>query len=339
MVIQGISYLSDFEAKKLMTAAAARLEAKGYMPAGDGCLSVRVGPNAVWVTVSGADKANLTQDQMVRVDLNGKQTATNKPKLLDRDFEAHLAVYRTNKNVQAIVHSYPLCSVVLSERGFSVEPAAFTPAVKRLGRIQLVSESEPSRMADAAALCCRTDNGMILKGDGCVMWGSTPKECVDYTETLEYYCKALKCLGNKCGSGCMAAQPANAAAGADPFVIPGAVPAYGVATVASPVAGETCSGNCQSCSKKDNCSASGAIGASLPSGMTGLIRPGASLPPLPKEEPANTTAAGASGYEFKTNDPGTAANIERSKAEGRVLAVNASKYDVMSEVVRRTMSV
>lgn len=61
MVIQGVTYLSDFEAKKAIMEMARRLEAKGWLVAGDGSMSVRVGPQAVWVTVAGADKAALTR--------------------------------------------------------------------------------------------------------------------------------------------------------------------------------------------------------------------------------------------------------------------------------------
>ena len=52
MVIQGVTYLSDFEAKKAIMEMARRLEAKGWLVAGDGSMSVRVGPQAVWVTVA-----------------------------------------------------------------------------------------------------------------------------------------------------------------------------------------------------------------------------------------------------------------------------------------------
>ena len=99
MVIQGVSYLSDFEAKKAIIETARRLEAKGFLTAGDGSLSVRVGPNAVWVTVDGADKAALTQDGMVRVDLNGKANLSAHPKPLGEDLPIHLKIYRENENV------------------------------------------------------------------------------------------------------------------------------------------------------------------------------------------------------------------------------------------------
>ena len=51
MVIQGVTYLSDFEAKKAIIEMARRLEAKGWLVAGDGSMSVRVGPHAVSICI------------------------------------------------------------------------------------------------------------------------------------------------------------------------------------------------------------------------------------------------------------------------------------------------
>ena len=195
MIIQGVSYLSDFEAKKAITAEAARLCLRGWMLAGDGSLSVRVGPNAIWVTVQGADKANLTQDKLVRIDLNGKQMATNKPKPLGEDIEAQLKIYKENDRVRSIIHAYPISAIEFSAKDLSAEAADFTPAVRRLGRIRLIEPLGSSRAAGDASLLAKNDNGVIIRGDGCMMWGETPHEAADYVELLDYYCKAAKALG------------------------------------------------------------------------------------------------------------------------------------------------
>lgn len=110
MVIQGVTYLSDFEAKKAIMEMARRLEAKGWLVAGDGSMSVRVGPQAVWVTVAGADKAALTQDMLVRVDMNGKAMLSAKPKPLPEDLPIHLKIYQENENAQCVMHTYPACA-------------------------------------------------------------------------------------------------------------------------------------------------------------------------------------------------------------------------------------
>ena len=174
MVIQGVTYLSDFEAKKAIIEMARRLEAKGFLVAGDGSLSVRVGPAAVWVTIAGADKAALTQDMLVRVDLNGKAMLSAKPKPLPEDLPVHLKIYQENENVQCVMHTYPACAAVMGMQGQSVQPAAFSPAVRALGRIQLLPAQSPEALAQAVSLLCRTDKGVLLENDGCMTWGKTP---------------------------------------------------------------------------------------------------------------------------------------------------------------------
>ena len=146
MVIQGVTYLSDFEAKKAIMEMARRLEAKGWLVAGDGSMSVRVGPQAVWVTVAGADKAALTQDMLVRVDMNGKAMLSAKPKPLPEDLPIHLKIYQENENAQCVMHTYPACAAVMGMQGQTVQPAAFSPAVRALTQ----AKSSNGELAEAS---------------------------------------------------------------------------------------------------------------------------------------------------------------------------------------------
>ena len=196
MIIQGVSYLSDFEAKKSIIAAASRLYKRGWMIAGDGSLSVKVGPNAIWMTTEGADKSEPTQDQLVRIDLNGKQPATNKPKPLGDDTETHLRIYKENDRVRSIIHAYPIASLKLDAGGRHAEAAAFTPAVRRLGRVQMVGSLKNEHVISDVSLLAKNDNGVIVHGDGCMMWGKTPQEAADYVEVLNYYCEAVFALSD-----------------------------------------------------------------------------------------------------------------------------------------------
>lgn len=145
MVIQGVTYLSDFEAKKAIMEMARRLEAKGWLVAGDGSMSVRVGPQAVWVTVAGADKAVLTQDMLVRVDMNGKAMLSAKPKPLPEDLPIHLKIYQENENAQCVMHTYPACAAVMGMQGQTVQPAAFSPAVPGAGTGAAAARPERGR--------------------------------------------------------------------------------------------------------------------------------------------------------------------------------------------------
>lgn len=251
MVIQGVTYLSDFEAKKAIIEAARRMEAKGFLVAGDGSLSVRVGPSAVWVTISGADKAALTQDMLVRVDLNGKQMLSARAKPLPEDLPIHLKIYQENDSVQCVLHAYPPCAAIMGLQGQSVQPAAFSPAVRALGRVQLLPGQAAEPQAQAVSLLCRTDKGVLLQNDGCMTWGRTPTEACHLVEALDYYAVVTARLGS---------APVSApAVPAAPALQPAPVEASPVST------------------------------AEL-NGVTELIRPGMGLPPLPKAQPAAPAA-------------------------------------------------
>lgn len=262
MVIQGVSYLSDFEAKKAIIETARRLESRGFMTAGDGSLSVRVGPNAVWVTADGADKAALTQDMLVRVDLNGKGNLGARPKPLGEDLPIHLKIYRENETVQCVLHVYPPCAEALSQQGQGLAAAGFSPSVRRLGRVELIAGLTGEALAKTVAAQSRTDKGVVLEHDGCMFWARTPLEACHLAEAMDY-CWSVGDAVRR--SGCVGCQGCGG-----------------------------CTGN----SRCDTCS--GCQGTQPPppepprtlSGVTGLIQPGQPLPPLPgKEEPAPAPAS------------------------------------------------
>lgn len=203
MVIQGVNFPSDFEAKKTMIEIGRRMDEKGYVIAGDGSLSVRVGPNAVWITAEGADKGAMKQDCFVRVDLNGRQMPGSRGVRLPEDLPIHLQAYSQNPELRGIVHAYPAGAVALTVRGEEVSPADYTPAVRALGRITFAAAANAEAAAKEAALVCKTDSGILLSGNGCVMWGKNVMEAFQKLQALEYYVKLsrLLCAGEKT-SGC-----------------------------------------------------------------------------------------------------------------------------------------
>ena len=304
MVIQGVTYLSDFEAKKAIIEMARRLEAKGYLVAGDGSLSVRVGPQAVWVTIAGADKAALTQDMLVRVDMNGKAMLSAKPKPLPEDLPIHLKIYQENENAQCVMHTYPACAAVMGMQGRAVQPAAFSPAVRALGRVQLLPAQNVDAQVQAVSLLCRTDKAVLLENDGCLTWGKTPADAGHLVEALDYYAAVtarLGCAGcSKCGhctGSCSSCGAPAVQTMAQPVPQPAAAP---VPAPAQPV--------------------------SLP-GVTGLIQPGMALPVLPKQPAAPAPAPVPAAQPAAVPAPAPAAPAQPANARDAAMA----------EVIRRTL--
>lgn len=284
-MIQGVSYLSDFEAKKAIIEAARRLESRGFMTAGDGSISVRVGPNAVWVTVDGADKAALTQDMLVRVDLNGKANLSARPKPLGEDLPIHLKIYRENENVQCVLHVYPPCAAVLSQQGQGLSAAEYSPSVRKLGRVELIAGLTGEALSKTVAAQSRTDKGVLLENDGCMFWAKAPIEACHLAEAMEYRWT----VGNTIRwSGCVGCEGCGG-----------------------------CTGGSQ-CHKCSGCRGTQPAPPEPPrTGVTGLIRPGQSLPPLPKRE---------------VSDPAASSLPTVSAAPA-----DSAKADAMAEVVRRVL--
>lgn len=209
MVIQGVSYPSDFEAKKAMIEIGRRMDEKSYAIAGDGSISVRVGPNAVWITAEGADKGALKQDSFIRVDLNGKQMPVSRQSRLPEDLPVHLQVYAQNPSLRGILHGYPAGAVAMAALGREVLPADYTPSVRALGKISLASAENMDAAARAAVLACKSDSGILLSGSGCVMWGESLAEAFHRIEALEYYVKITRilCGSHDTGSRCSKTAP------------------------------------------------------------------------------------------------------------------------------------
>lgn len=194
MVIQGINYPSDFEAKKEMIEIGRRMAEKNYVIAGDGSLSVRVGPNAVWITAEGADKGVLKQDNFIRVDLNGKQMPGSRQSRLPEDISVHLQIYSRNPSLRSVIHAYPMGTVALTAIGESVQSADYTPSVRKLGRMTLASGTTAEEEAKAAILVCKNDSGILFVGDGCMVWGESLTEAFHRLEALEYYAEVRRML-------------------------------------------------------------------------------------------------------------------------------------------------
>ena len=96
MVIQGVTYLSRlWENQKSHHGNGTSAGSQGWLVAGDGSMSVRVGPQAVR-PLPVPSKAALTQDMLVRVDMNGKAMLSARPKPLPEDLPIHLKIYQEN---------------------------------------------------------------------------------------------------------------------------------------------------------------------------------------------------------------------------------------------------
>lgn len=164
-----------------------RMYEKGYIVSHDGNISVLF-ENMVYITPANVSKGFMSEDQIVKMTLNGRILNGLKP---SSEYKLHLAVYRNNKDVRAVVHTHPLYATAFACMGLPLKSEALAEAKYQLGDIPLAPFAEPGTVeaAESVVPFCSRYNGALLEKHGLVTWGATLTEAYFRTEMAEFLAK------------------------------------------------------------------------------------------------------------------------------------------------------
>ena len=178
-------YPSDTQAKEQILEAGLKIYQRGLVAANDGNLSVRVGDNALWVTPTGVSKGSMTEDMLVKVDLDGNLLeGSRKP---SSETKMHLRIYQENPDVRAVIHAHPPAATAFACAGLPLDRPIIQEAVVFLGTVPVAPFALPGSqaVADSVAPYCRDYRALLLEYHGAVAWG----------ETMEQAHYRMECLG------------------------------------------------------------------------------------------------------------------------------------------------
>lgn len=190
-MIENKKYYSDFEAKKMICEIGNRMYMKGFVAANDGNISVKTGPNTIWVTPTGVSKGFMKPDMLVKMDINGKIIAgKSKP---SSEIKMHLRVYKENPEVNAVVHAHPPVSTSFAIAGIDLDKAVLPEAVVLLGTVPVASYATPgtNEVPESIAPYCKDYNAVLLANHGALTWGKDIIEAYYRLESLEHYALML----------------------------------------------------------------------------------------------------------------------------------------------------
>ncbi|MGH1403947.1 MAG: methylthioribulose 1-phosphate dehydratase [Alphaproteobacteria bacterium] len=88
-----------------------RLDRMGLAPATSGNYSIRTGDDEMAITVSGAHKGQLSQNQVMRATLSGVPLEEKKP---SAETLLHCQIYKVYPHINAILHTHSVANTVLS---------------------------------------------------------------------------------------------------------------------------------------------------------------------------------------------------------------------------------
>jgi len=164
-----------------------RLWERGYVAANDGNISVRIGPDAILATPTGVSKGFLTPDQIVKVDMEGKQLdGYLKP---SSEVLLHIALYKARCDVCAVVHAHPPYATAFAVAGLPLESPILPEAIISLGGVPLARYGLPGtwELPETIMPYVEKHDAFLMANHGAVTVGADVYQAYYRMETMEHY--------------------------------------------------------------------------------------------------------------------------------------------------------
>jgi L-fuculose-phosphate aldolase len=193
--------IDEQKIKEQIVQIATRCYDRGLLVAGDGNISVRVGPNRLIATPSGVSKGWMTPEMMCVVDLQGNPLEPSEYKV-SSEWPMHRVIYEARPDVHSVVHAHPPHATGFAVAGLSLSKAILSEVVLTLGCVPLAAYGTPStrELTDAIEPYLEFHDALLMANHGAVAFGETLEKAFNKLETLEHTCKIsfiARTLGNE----------------------------------------------------------------------------------------------------------------------------------------------
>ena len=179
-------YKDSLIAKEAIIEAGNRLYRNGYVAANDGNITARMADGTVWCTPTGVSKGSMTEDMLVRVDMNGKVLEGDRQ--VSSEVKLHLAIYRENPGLGGIVHAHGPGATAWAAYGKAWDQAISLDSALHLGVVPCApfAITGSKALAESAAPYCRNHTAVFLEHHGSVTWGKDVMQALFRTEVMEH---------------------------------------------------------------------------------------------------------------------------------------------------------
>jgi len=184
------------EAVESIAAIGRFASARGWVPATSGNFSCRIDARTIAITRSGVDKGDLGAADIAALDLDGTL-----PPGLSAETPLHVARYRADRGVGAIVHVHTVAATVLSRMhladgviamaGFEMQKA-LQGVTTHLGEVALPifanaqDTDELAARIEARLGAAPAVPAYLLAGHGLYAWGQTMSDARRHLEGIEF---------------------------------------------------------------------------------------------------------------------------------------------------------
>jgi ribulose-5-phosphate 4-epimerase/fuculose-1-phosphate aldolase len=174
-----------------LIAASKTLYDRKLIHAAGGNTSVRDG-DFVWISQTGAELGKLSEDKIVKVDLQGKVLEGRAP---SKEMDMHLAMYRAREKARAVVHVHPTYSIafstLISRESNDVVPPYTMAFYVRAGRVPMIPyhPSGSHSLHEAVAELAPVHHAILLRQHGLIVAGADMSTAIGVVEEVEQCCQ------------------------------------------------------------------------------------------------------------------------------------------------------
>ena len=180
--------INSWDQKKMILNIGERLWQRGYIAANDGNISIRINDNEVLTTPTGVSKGFMTQDMIIKINMDGKVIASNSKYKPSSEVKMHLEVYRNREDVNSVVHAHPPYCTSFAVAGIPLDRCVLPEAVITLGAVPIAPYGTPSTMEipDSIKNFISDTDAVLLANHGALTLGKDIVTAYHRMETLEH---------------------------------------------------------------------------------------------------------------------------------------------------------
>jgi Ribulose-5-phosphate 4-epimerase and related epimerases and aldolases len=168
-----------------------RMYQKGLVAGTEGNLSARVSDKEIWMTPSGVNKGDITEDMLVCLDIDGNIVAGDREPTSERWM--HLEAYRQRPDVMAVAHGHPIFCCAFASARVPLPEGILPELIATIGEVPIVPYGKPSspKLAEAVRPYYPHHNCFLLENHGALAVGRSLHEAYYRLEVLEAYAKTM----------------------------------------------------------------------------------------------------------------------------------------------------
>jgi L-fuculose-phosphate aldolase len=173
-------------AKKEIIKVGSYLANRHFHAAQSGNISVRISEDCVLCTRHGADKGDLSPEDIVICSLDGKKVGGNGDPT--SEFAMHRMAYRERPDIGAVIHAHPPVATAFAAASVPLDSLMLPEMVVLLGPVALVPYATPGteELAEQLKLYLGGHDGLLLENHGALTVGSDLRQAALRMELIEH---------------------------------------------------------------------------------------------------------------------------------------------------------